>query len=87
MIFLFFFFNLYIIVRYKVYKFVRVFDSFQWLSSNGNKKVEKSSLVNADKNPGGQILSNISSKVIYPDTSRMVVYDPTKQKPGMQLTI
>lgn len=57
-----------------------------WLSSNGNKKVEKSSLVNADKNPGGQILSNISSKVIYPDTSRMVVYDPTKQKPGVSIS-
>lgn len=53
-----------------------------WLSSNTNKKVEKSSVVNTDKS-AGQMSSNISSKVVYPDTSRMMVYDPTKQKPGI----
>lgn len=53
-----------------------------WLSSNMNKKVEKSSVVNTDKS-AGQMSSNISSKVVYPDTSRMMVYDPTKQKPGI----
>lgn len=57
-----------------------------WLSSNANKKVEKSTLANeADKSPGQMSNSNISSKVIYPDTSRMVVYDP-RQKPGLTTT-
>nr|XP_043627865.1 cleavage stimulation factor subunit 77 [Erigeron canadensis] len=55
-----------------------------WLLSNANKKVELSTLANeADKSPG-QLLnySNLSSKVVYPDTSRMVVYDP-RQKPDL----
>lgn len=54
-----------------------------WLSSNANKKVEKSTLANeTDKNQEKLLNSNISSKVIYPDTSRMVVYDP-RQKLGL----
>lgn len=38
-------------------------------------------IFNADKSPGQLSNLNISSKVVYPDTSRMVVYDP-RQKPG-----
>lgn len=87
--------------------------TFQWLSKNINKKIEKSSLANGagpigicyaqiliscnsflgctgqvmllfvtDKASGLTTNSNSSAKVIYPDTSRMVVYDP-RQKPGM----
>ncbi|XP_076957543.1 cleavage stimulation factor subunit 77-like isoform X1 [Bidens hawaiensis] len=54
-----------------------------WLSSNMKKKVEKSISGNeADKTSGPLLNSNVSSKLIYPDTSRMVVYDP-RQKPGL----
>ncbi|KAK9077280.1 hypothetical protein SSX86_005617 [Deinandra increscens subsp. villosa] len=53
-----------------------------WLTSNMKKKVEKSTLANeTDKNPGQLLNPNISSKLVYPDTSRMVVYDP-RQKSG-----
>ncbi|MFS7920550.1 putative suppressor of forked, tetratricopeptide-like helical domain superfamily [Helianthus anomalus] len=54
-----------------------------WLSSNMKKKVEKSTPANeADKTSGQLLNSNVSSKLIYPDISRMVVYDP-RQKPGL----
>lgn len=57
----------------------------EWLSKNINKKIEKSSLANGagpiDKASGLTTNSNSSAKVIYPDTSRMMVYDP-RQKPG-----
>ncbi|GKA58614.1 cleavage stimulation factor subunit 77 [Tanacetum coccineum] len=47
-----------------------------WLSSNANKKAEKSTPANeSDKSPG-QMVSNVSTKIVYPDTSRMVVYEP-----------
>nr|GEU95010.1 cleavage stimulation factor subunit 77 [Tanacetum cinerariifolium] len=52
-----------------------------WLSSKANKKAEKSTPANeSDKSPG-QIVSNLSTKIVYPDTSRMVVYEP-RQNPG-----
>lgn len=59
----------------------------EWLSKNVNKKVEKAALANgagsADKSSSGLTTNpNSSAKVIYPDTSRMVVYDP-RQKPGL----
>ncbi|KAK1356916.1 Suf domain-containing protein [Heracleum sosnowskyi] len=58
----------------------------EWLSKNIKKKNEKISLSNGaaqtDKVSSGLATgSNQSTKVIYPDTSRMMVYDP-KQKPG-----
>ncbi|KAK3025624.1 hypothetical protein RJ639_042122 [Escallonia herrerae] len=58
----------------------------EWLLKNINKKVDKSALANgggfADKVSSGLATSlNTTAKVIYPDTSRMVVYDP-RQKSG-----
>ncbi|KAK1404360.1 Cleavage stimulation factor subunit 77 [Heracleum sosnowskyi] len=58
----------------------------EWLSKNIKKKNEKNSLSNGaaqtDKASSGLATgSNQSTKVIYLDTSRMMVYDP-KQKPG-----
>ncbi|KAJ1393235.1 Tetratricopeptide-like helical domain superfamily [Sesbania bispinosa] len=51
----------------------------EWLAKNINKKVEKSFLPNGttllDKAPMASI-SNVSTKVVYPDTSKMVLYDP-----------
>ncbi|XP_057445696.1 cleavage stimulation factor subunit 77 isoform X2 [Lotus japonicus] len=56
----------------------------EWLAKNINKRVEKSVMPNGsallDKSSMATI-STISSKVIYPDTSKMVLYDP-KQNPG-----
>ncbi|XP_012568164.1 cleavage stimulation factor subunit 77 isoform X2 [Cicer arietinum] len=56
----------------------------EWLAKNINKKVEKSLVLNGttfiDKGSIASI-STISSKVVYPDTSKMVVYDP-KHNPG-----
>ncbi|XAR59526.1 hypothetical protein NMG60_11015388 [Bertholletia excelsa] len=59
----------------------------EWLSRNVNKKVERSALANgaafADKGSSGMTdISNMTSKIVYPDTSRMVVYDP-RQKSGL----
>ncbi|XP_061357898.1 cleavage stimulation factor subunit 77 [Gastrolobium bilobum] len=56
----------------------------EWLAKNINKKVEKSALLNRttllDKESMASI-STMSTKVVYPDTSKMVIYDP-KQNPG-----
>ncbi|KAF5190818.1 Cleavage stimulation factor subunit, partial [Thalictrum thalictroides] len=63
----------------------------EWLLKNINKKADKSSLPNgacsigAEKGSSG-LTTNFkslgpSAKVVYPDTSRMVVYDP-RQKQG-----
>ncbi|KAK1370158.1 Cleavage stimulation factor subunit 3 [Heracleum sosnowskyi] len=58
----------------------------EWLSKNIKKKNEKNSLSNGaaqtyKASSGLATGSNQSTKVIYPDTSRMMVYDP-RQKPG-----
>lgn len=50
----------------------------EWLAKNINKKVEKSILPNgtlSDK-PFTASISTTSTKVVYPDTSKMVIYDP-----------
>ncbi|XP_034214549.1 cleavage stimulation factor subunit 77 isoform X3 [Prunus dulcis] len=58
----------------------------EWLTKNINKKVEKSTMPNGlgfvDEDSTG-LTSNlaVSSKVVYPDTNQMVIYDP-RQKPG-----
>ncbi|CAI8584417.1 unnamed protein product [Vicia faba] len=56
----------------------------EWLAKNLSKKVEKSIIPNGtaltDKRSVENI-SNTSSKVVYPDTSKMLIYDP-KQNPG-----
>ncbi|KAK3024538.1 hypothetical protein RJ639_043730 [Escallonia herrerae] len=73
----------------------------EWLLKNINKKVDKSALANgggfADKVSSGLATSlNTTAKVIYPDTSRMVVYDPRQKSdlsgpapglPGMSSTL
>lgn len=55
----------------------------EWLVKN-TKKVEKSIMLNGttfiDKGPVASI-STTSSKVVYPDTSKMLIYDP-KHNPG-----
>lgn len=58
----------------------------EWLVKNINKKVDKSALSNGhgivDKGPSGLTSNSTpSATVIYPDTSQMVIYDPS-QKPG-----
>ncbi|KAK7266964.1 hypothetical protein RIF29_19626 [Crotalaria pallida] len=56
----------------------------EWLAKNIDKKVEKSALPNGmtflDKASTGSI-STPATKVVYPDTSKMVIYDP-KQTPS-----
>ncbi|KAK4282046.1 hypothetical protein QN277_013468 [Acacia crassicarpa] len=59
----------------------------EWLSKNINKKVEKSLLPNGtsllDKvSTGTTNISAMSTKVVYPDTSKMVIYDPTVNPGG-----
>ncbi|RZC83377.1 hypothetical protein C5167_046163 [Papaver somniferum] len=66
----------------------------EWLVKNINKKAEKSILLNgvgslgAEKgstgHPNNAKTSTTSAKVIYPDTSRMIIYDP-RQKQGAAL--
>ncbi|XP_075647410.1 cleavage stimulation factor subunit 77 [Castanea sativa] len=61
----------------------------EWLAKNINKKMEKSALPNGpgsvDKVSTGLMSnSNVSAKVVYPDISKMVVYDP-RQKSGMEI--
>ncbi|GFY89686.1 tetratricopeptide repeat (TPR)-like superfamily protein [Actinidia rufa] len=56
----------------------------EWLSNNINKKIERSALANGaailDKGSSGMITnSNPSAKVVYPDTSRMLIYDPRQK--------
>ncbi|ERM99059.1 cleavage stimulation factor subunit 77 isoform X1 [Amborella trichopoda] len=61
----------------------------EWLAKNINKKVERAALPNgaslADKNLSGPLTDSKTStqfgKIIFPDVSRMVIYDP-RQKPG-----
>ncbi|XVE68511.1 hypothetical protein DITRI_Ditri09bG0073900 [Diplodiscus trichospermus] len=58
----------------------------EWLAKNIGKKVEKSSLSNGsvtiDKNPSAPTSNpTVSLKVLHPDTSQMVIYDP-RQHPG-----
>ncbi|XP_058079906.1 cleavage stimulation factor subunit 77 [Magnolia sinica] len=63
----------------------------EWLAKNMNKKIDKSTLpygtssVGTEKgSPGMATNSKISApstKIVYPDTSRMVIYDP-RQKPS-----
>ncbi|KAJ4966109.1 hypothetical protein NE237_017958 [Protea cynaroides] len=62
----------------------------EWLAKNINKKADKSTLTNGTSSMGGEKFSvglatdsrssAPSSKVVYPDTSLMVIYDP-RQKP------
>ncbi|KAL2477222.1 Cleavage stimulation factor subunit 77 [Forsythia ovata] len=59
----------------------------EWLSRNINKKIENPAPANgagsADRSISGVSNSaNLFGKVVYPDTSRMVIYDP-RQKPGL----
>lgn len=66
----------------------------EWLAKNINKKVDKPTLLNGvdlvDKGSIGQMnsskLSALSAKVVYPDTSRMVIYDP-RQALGPQIPL
>ncbi|PSS29415.1 Cleavage stimulation factor subunit like [Actinidia chinensis var. chinensis] len=56
----------------------------EWLSNNVNKKIERSALANGavilDKGSSGMTTnSNPSAKVVYPDTSRMLIYDPRQK--------
>lgn len=56
----------------------------EWLAKNINKKAEKSAVSNGpatlDKIPAGLASnSNVSGKVIYPDTSQTVIYDPRQK--------
>ncbi|XP_048437696.1 cleavage stimulation factor subunit 77 isoform X1 [Pyrus x bretschneideri] len=60
----------------------------EWLAKNINKKVEKSSMLNAPgfaEEGSASLISNlaVSSQVVYPDTNQMVIYDP-RQKPGAE---
>lgn len=56
----------------------------EWLAKTVDKKADKSALLNwsnsLDKVSMGQVnkVHSQSSKVVYPDTSRMVIYDPRK---------
>ncbi|KAG6782608.1 hypothetical protein POTOM_012018 [Populus tomentosa] len=56
----------------------------EWLAKNINKKAEKSAVSNGpatlDKIPADLASnSNVSGKVIYPDTSQTVIYDPRQK--------
>ncbi|KAK9122524.1 hypothetical protein Sjap_012126 [Stephania japonica] len=59
----------------------------EWLGKNRSKRADKSTLPNGTMDNSssgiGPIIktSTASAKIVYPDTSRMVVYDP-RQKPG-----
>eukprot|EP00268_Persea_americana_P031085 TRINITY_DN3019_c0_g2_i4.p1 TRINITY_DN3019_c0_g2~~TRINITY_DN3019_c0_g2_i4.p1 ORF type:complete len:776 (+),score=159.79 TRINITY_DN3019_c0_g2_i4:570-2897(+) len=65
----------------------------EWLARNINKKVDKPTLpygatsTGTEKGPLGPITNSMSSlpssKVVYPDVSRMVIYDP-RQKHGSE---
>ncbi|KAL6002018.1 hypothetical protein ACLOJK_040582 [Asimina triloba] len=55
-----------------------------WLAKNVNKKIDKSTLSISVGNSPGAANAKIpapSTKVVYPDTSQMVIYDP-RQKTG-----
>ncbi|RDX83331.1 Cleavage stimulation factor subunit 77, partial [Mucuna pruriens] len=55
----------------------------EWLAKNINKKMEKSALPNGttllDKTSS---ISTVSTKLVYPDTSKMMIYDPKHTLPG-----
>ncbi|CAA3000880.1 cleavage stimulation factor subunit 77 isoform X1 [Olea europaea subsp. europaea] len=58
----------------------------EWLSRNINKKIENPAPANGAGSADRSIsvvpnISNLFGKVVFPDTSRMVIYDP-RQKPG-----
>ncbi|KAL5977548.1 Cleavage stimulation factor subunit 77 [Asimina triloba] len=56
----------------------------EWLAKNVNKKIDKSTLSSSVGNSPGAANAKIpapSTKVVYPDTSQMVIYDP-RQKTG-----
>ncbi|GKV13355.1 hypothetical protein SLEP1_g24366 [Rubroshorea leprosula] len=65
----------------------------EWLAKNMTKKVEKPAISNGigitEKDPtvvsSNSSNSTSSAKVVYPDTSKMVVYDP-RQNPGTAMT-
>ncbi|GLT96797.1 hypothetical protein SLE2022_143950 [Rubroshorea leprosula] len=62
----------------------------EWLAKNMTKKVEKPAISNGigitEKDPTVVSSNSTSSaKVVYPDTSKMVVYDP-RQNPGTAMT-
>ncbi|CAA7389064.1 unnamed protein product [Spirodela intermedia] len=51
----------------------------EWIERNGDKKAEKSSLAQgtgAAGLPDSKLSAASSTKIVYPDTSRMVIYDP-----------
>lgn len=61
----------------------------EWLVKNNKKKIERSTLVNgASVTDSSELMKSKvgtpSSKVVYPDTSRMVIYDP-RQTTGLEL--
>lgn len=63
----------------------------EWLAKNNKKKLDKLTLLNgtSSRDKGSSELMNSkagipSSKVVYPDTSRMVIYDP-RQTNGPEL--
>ncbi|WOK95921.1 cleavage stimulation factor subunit 77 [Canna indica] len=68
----------------------------EWLVKNINKRVDKSNLPNGvnimggDKNSIGVTTNSkmlpLSTKVVYPDTSRMVIYDP-RQTLGSEIPV
>lgn len=59
----------------------------EWLSKNIDKKIERPALAEgvgpSDRNFPGVPDSSNAAKVVYPDTSRMVIYDP-RQKIDLQ---
>uniref|UniRef100_A0A1D1XRF1 Cleavage stimulation factor subunit 3 n=1 Tax=Anthurium amnicola TaxID=1678845 RepID=A0A1D1XRF1_9ARAE len=57
----------------------------EWIERNSKKKVEKSSLPRGTNSTGSTGLPNprkaaSSTKTVYPDTSRMVIYDPRQMQ-------
>lgn len=61
----------------------------EWLAKNSKKTIDGSTQVNGSSVTGSSGLMNSkiglhSSKVVYPDTSRMVIYDP-RQTTGLEL--
>ncbi|CAL0317401.1 unnamed protein product [Lupinus luteus] len=55
----------------------------EWLAKNINRKMEKSAMPNGTaflERESTGCISNTATKVVYPDTSKMLIYDP-KQNP------
>ncbi|KAJ0979071.1 hypothetical protein J5N97_014545 [Dioscorea zingiberensis] len=62
----------------------------EWLAKNLTKKVDKSILQGAnstgpEKDSSNSKASTQPTKVVYPDTSRMVIYDPRQSHAGHEL--